>query len=124
MMIKLGTSGSYSGLISELRRFRLPGAAVLNRYGQEGVRALAKATPKESGKTAAGWSYKIVYKRTSVSLIWTNSNIVDGVPIAVILQHGHASRDGSWVEGTDYINPAMVPIFQKIADELWKEVIL
>lgn len=80
---------------------------LLDRYGQEGVEALAKATPKDTGKTAASWSYTVAKGKESITITWRNSNIVDGVPIAVILQYGHGTRNGGYVEGVDYINPAM-----------------
>lgn len=95
---------------------------VLNLYGQEGVEALAKATPKDTGKTAASWSYEVTKGRESIVITWKNSNIVDGVPIAVILQYGHGTRNGGYVEGVDYINPAMRPVFERIAARAWGEV--
>lgn len=95
---------------------------LLDRYGQEGVEALTKATPKDTGKTAASWSYTVTKGKESIAITWRNSNIVDGVPIAVILQYGHGTRNGGYVQGVDYINPAMKPVFDAIRDELWKEV--
>ena len=95
---------------------------VLNLYGQEGVDALAKATPKDTGKTAASWSYEVTKGRESIVITWKNSNIVDGVPIAVILQYGHGTRNGGYVQGVDYINPAMRPVFERIAARAWGEV--
>lgn len=95
---------------------------VLNLYGQEGVDALAKATPKDTGKTAASWSYEVTKGRESIVITWKNSNIVDGVPIAVILQYGHGTRNGGYVEGVDYINPAMRPVFERIAARAWGKV--
>jgi len=95
---------------------------VLAGYGQRGVDALAAATPKKTGKTAASWSYKVERGKDSISIIWSNSNIVDGVPIAVVLQYGHGTRNGGYVEGKDYINPAMRPIFDEIAKRAWEEV--
>ena len=95
---------------------------LLDRYGQEGVEALAKATPKDTGKTAASWSYTVTKGKESITITWRNSNIVDGVPIAVILQYGHGTGTGGYVQGRDYINPAIQPIFDKIADEVWKVV--
>ena len=94
----------------------------LDKYGREGVAALASATPVDSGLTANSWSYKIERQNGSVSISFYNSNINKGVPIAIILQHGHGTRNGGWVEGRDYINPAIQPIFDKIADAAWKEV--
>lgn len=95
---------------------------VLDFYGQEGVKALASATPFETGKTASSWGYTIERSSEGVAIQWTNSNINDGVPIAVILQYGHGTRNGGYVKGLDYINPALHHIFDKIANEAWKEV--
>lgn len=95
---------------------------LLDRYGQEGVEALAKATPKDTGKTAASWGYTVTKGKERIAITWRNSNIVDGVPIAVILQYGHGTRNGGYVEGVDYINPAMRPIFERIAAWAWGEV--
>ena len=94
----------------------------LDYYGQKGVEALSAATPKDSGKTSESWGYQIVEERGRCSIIWTNSNINDGVPIAVILQYGHGTNHGGYVKGMDYINPAMRPIFDEIADGAWREV--
>lgn len=94
----------------------------LDKYGREGVAALAAATPVDSGKTASSWSYEIVHKEGTVSINFTNSNIQNGVPIAVILQYGHGTNNGGWVQGRDYINPAIQPVFDKIANNAWKEV--
>ena len=94
----------------------------LDKYGREGVAALASATPIDSGLTAQSWSYEIVRKDGSVSINFNNSNIQNGVPIAVILQYGHGTGTGGWVQGRDYINPAIQPIFDKIANDAWREV--
>jgi hypothetical protein len=95
----------------------------LKKYGEDGVKALADATPKDSGKTAASWSYEVEKSKGSYTIAWTNSNINDGVPIAVILQYGHGTRNGGYVQGRDYINPAIRPIFDQIAEDAWREVI-
>ena len=95
----------------------------LDKYGQLGVEKLAEATPKRSGKTASSWEYSIEVNNQRASISWSNSNINDGVNIAVILQYGHGTRGGTWVEGIDYINPAMRPMFEQIANEVWKEVV-
>lgn len=94
----------------------------LDRYGREGVAALASATPTETGLTASSWSYQIVRKNNSVSIEFHNSNIQNGVPIAIILQLGHGTGTGGWVEGRDYINPAIRPIFDRLANDAWEEV--
>lgn len=95
---------------------------LLNDYGQRGVELLRDATPVDTGRTAAGWKYEIAVGARGVSLYWTNDNVNDGVPIALVIQYGHATRSGGYVEGIDYINPALAPIFKKMADTLWKEV--
>ena len=84
--------------------------------------ALASATPIDSGNTANSWYYKIDRDNSSASITFYNSNIQNGVPIAIILQYGHGTNHGGWVEGRDYINPAIQPVFDKIANEAWKEV--
>ena len=94
----------------------------LDRLGKLGVDALSRATPKDSSETAKSWTYKIIKSRTSPGIEWHNSNVVDGVNIAVIIQYGHATGTGGYVQGRDYINPAMQPIFDKIAEQIWKEV--
>lgn len=95
---------------------------VFAKYGAEGVRALSKATPIDTGKTASSWSYEIVQSNRGATITWNNSNSVNGVPIAIVIQYGHATRGGTFVEGRDYINPALRPIFDKMASEIWKEV--
>lgn len=95
---------------------------VLDYYGKLGVEVLSEATPKDSGRTAASWDYKIIQNRNTSRIVFTNSNVVDGYPIAILLQYGHGTRNGGWVEGRDYINPAIQPIFDEIANNMWKEV--
>lgn len=94
----------------------------LDRYGREGVAALASATPVDSGLTARSWYYEIKREKGSVSISFHNSNIQNGVPIAIILQYGHGTGTGGWVQGRDYINPSIQPIFDEIANNAWKEV--
>lgn len=96
--------------------------ADLERYGREGVAALASATPVETGVTANSWYYEIVKKEGKIQINYCNSNIQNGVPIAIIIQYGHGTRNGGWVEGRDYINPAIQPVFDKLADSVWREV--
>lgn len=95
---------------------------VFQNFGQIGVNALASATPMESGKTRSGWTYKIVYSKTFSKITWYNSNVEQGVPIAIVLQYGHGTGTGGYVQGRDYINPAIQPIFDKLANDVWKEV--
>lgn len=94
----------------------------LNRYGRAGVAALASATPVDTGETAKSWRYEILNRDGMIRISFLNSNIQNGVPIAIILQYGHTTGNGGWVEGRDYINPAIRPIFDQIANEAWREV--
>ncbi len=94
----------------------------LDKYGKAGVEALSSATPMDSGETSGSWYYEIKRENGRVTISFNNSNVNKGVPIAVILQTGHATRNGGWVEGRDYINPSIQPIFDQIADDAWKEV--
>lgn len=96
---------------------------ILNKYGKEGVEALRLATPKDSGKTADSWGYKVSYGHDGAAIYWTNSNIVDGVNIAIILRYGHGTGTGGYVRGRDYLSPAIQPIFDDIAESAWKEVV-
>lgn len=94
----------------------------LDVWGREGVEALSSATPVDTGVTAASWDYEIHYGKSSVELVWTNSNTNKGISIALLIQYGHGTGSGGYVQGRDYINPAMKPVFDKIAEEAWKEV--
>lgn len=95
---------------------------VLSKYGAKGVAALASATPVDTGVTANSWYYEIERDSSGVSIVFCNSNIQNGIPIAIILQYGHGTGTGGWVQGRDYINPALQPIFDEIAEQAWKEV--
>jgi hypothetical protein len=117
----------HKGNFSKTRRYleRVKEAINLgffDKYGREGVAALASATPIESGETAAAWGYEITHAKGAITLTFTNSHVNKGVPIAIILQYGHGTGTGGWVQGRDYINPAIQPIFDKIADDAWREV--
>lgn len=93
-------------------------------YGRIGMMALAQATPKDTGKTSESWGFEIIQTQTSIKLIWTNDNIQKGwANIAILLQYGHATRNGGYVEGVDYINPAIRPVFERMAKEMWGEII-
>lgn len=94
----------------------------LDKYGREGVAALASATPVESGLTANSWYYEVSHEKGAATISFYNSNIQNGVPIAIILQYGHGTGTGGYVQGRDYINPVIQPIFDRIADEAWREV--
>ena len=122
-MISFRQKGDFSKLTNFLERAKEAAKlGNLDKYGREGVAALASATPMDSGLTANSWYYKIENKNGSATISFHNSNIQNGVPIAIILQYGHGTGTGGWVEGRDYINPAIQPIFDKIANEAWKEV--
>ena len=122
-MIVLKNKGDFSKTTNFLKRItKLDYKSILSKYGKMGVDALAKATPDDTGLTASSWSYEIVEDDGGAMIYWENSNIVKGVPIAVILQYGHATGTGGYVEGIDYINPALRSIFEGIADDAWKEV--
>lgn len=96
---------------------------ILDKYGKEGVRALSENTPRDTGKTAESWEYTIERTTDAVRIIWTNSNTTpEGIPIAVLIQYGHATGNGGYVEGRDFINPTMRPIFDAIANNAWKEL--
>ena len=121
-MISFRQKGDFSKLNRYLERLKeVARLSVLDKYGQGGVAALSSATPKESGKTANSWYYKIEHNKGSATIGFYNSNVNKGVPIAIILQYGHGTGTGGWVEGRDYINPAIQPIFDRIADDAWKE---
>lgn len=96
---------------------------VLRQYGELGVQSLAINTPVDTGETATSWYYTISNQNGKWKISFMNRNIVNGVPIAIILQYGHATRNGGWVEGRDYINPALRPIFDGMANKAWKEAI-
>lgn len=122
-MIKIRQKGDFSKvttyLIKAKKGIRLRD---LDKYGKQGVAALSSATPVDTGLTASSWYYKIERSGSTISITFLNSNVQNGVPIAVILQYGHGTGTGGWVQGRDYINPALRPIFDKIADDAWKEV--
>ena len=117
----------HKGDFSNLTRFLEQAKEVvhmgdLDKYGRAGVEALASATPVDSGETANSWYYEITNSNGSAKITFNNSNIQNGVPIAIILQYGHGTGTGGWVEGRDYINPAIQPIFDEIANNAWREV--
>lgn len=122
-MISFRQKGDFSKLTRFLERAKeAVKVGDLDKYGQEGVAALASATPVDSGLTANSWYYEIENKKGSIKISFKNSNIQNGVPIAIILQYGHGTGTGGWVQGRDYINPAIQPIFDKIAENAWREV--
>ena len=122
-MISFRQRGDFSKLTRYLERAKEAAKiGILDKYGKEGVAALASATPTETGKTANSWYYEVENQNGSAKITFNNSNINKGVPIAIILQYGHGTGTGGWVQGRDYINPAVQPLFDRIAEEAWKEV--
>ena len=122
-MISIACGSKYEKTMAYLKQLKdLNDPTFLDRYGQMGVEALRKYTPKDTGKTANSWSYRIVKTNHNVKLIWDNSNYNNGVPIAIVIQYGHATPSGTYVQGVDYINPAMTPVFDQMAAEIRKEL--
>ena len=122
-MITFRQKGDFSKLTRYLEKVKsVVKLSDLDKYGKEGVAALASATPVDTGLTASSWSYEIKHGNGTVSISFKNSNIQNGVPIAIILQYGHGTRNGGWVQGRDYINPAIQPIFEQIAENARNEI--
>lgn len=122
-MIGFRNKGDFSKTQSYFKKVREAAQVqILEKYGNEGVAALASATPVRTGLTATSWYYRIERSGSKIKLIFLNSNVNKGVQIAVILQMGHGTGTGGWVEGRDYINPAIQPVFDNIVDAAWKEV--
>lgn len=122
-MITIKQKGNFAKTDAFLKKVsKMDALSILNRYGSKGVEALRSNTPTDTGRTANSWTYEIAQTSSGYRIYWKNSNIVDGVPIAIILQYGHGTGTGGYVEGRDYINPALRPIFDEIAESAWKEV--
>ena len=96
--------------------------AILEKYAAQGVQALSSATPVNTGQTAQSWGYEIEEKNGNLSIFWTNSHMAESIPVVILLQYGHGTGTGGYVQGEDFINPAIRPIFDQIAENLWKEV--
>lgn len=130
MKIGISSKGSFKNTESFLEKSKkLRLSKKLNQYGMLGAAALAANTPIDTGKTAESWGYEITEKDGHIQLVWTNSNLTaphksnrKGIPIAILIQYGHGTRNGGYVQGRDYINPAIRPIFDEIAHDIWKEV--
>lgn len=123
MSFNFTVSGDFKNTEKFLRRaFAGDFYSKLDQYGRIGVNALRKATPKESGKTATAWGYRVIRSRTNPGVEWYNTHVNDGVQIAILIQYGHGTGTGGYVQGRDFINPAMQPVFDQIAQDIWKEV--
>lgn len=122
-MVSLSAEGSFDRTRKFLMSMQtLDIGKILQSQGEKGVRALSQATPKESGIAASSWGYKIIKKSNSVTLGWTNSDVENGFPVALMIQYGHGTGTGAWIEGKDYINPAMRSVFDEIAETVWRAV--
>ena len=122
-MISFEHKGNFAKLTRYFEKIKdVAKMSALNKAGQDGVNALASATPVDSGLTANSWSYDIKQSAGLIEISFKNSHVNKGVNIALILQYGHGTRNGGYVQGRDYINPALQPVFDKIVDELWREV--
>lgn len=122
-MITFSSKGDWSNTTKFLQKMKdLDIISMLDDYGRRGVEALAAATPVDTGKTASSWDYEIRKNKESFSIYWRNSNVNNGVPIAILIQYGHVTKNGSYVPGYDYINPAIQPIFDEITQRITEEV--
>ena len=122
-MITFRHKGDFSKLTRYFERVKEAARiSVLDKYGKRGVDALASATPVDSGLAANSWTYRIEHGSNSASIIFSNSDIENGFPVAIMLQYGHGTGTGGWVGGRDYINPAIQPVFDEIAEAAWEEV--
>lgn len=122
-MISVKVLGSFKNTESFLKKaIKSDPKSILDKYGRLGVRELSAVTPVDTGKTANSWSYEIEKTSTGYALYFNNDNIPNGIPVAILLQYGHATKNGGWVEGIDYINPALKPVFEKMATDLYKKI--
>lgn len=123
-MISVTTKGDFKKFNKFVKHMsRRDYLKIVEKYARLGVEALSEATPIDTGETASKWNYEIYTTKRSTKIIWTNDNVTrDGTPIPILLQFGHATKDGGFVEGIDFINPAMAPVFDKLLEQVWKEV--
>ena len=122
-MIGIKTSGSFTNTLNFLNRnIRGDQYKALDRYGRAGVDALRSATPRETGETSQGWQYRVISERGRKGVEWYNTHVVNGTNIAIIIQYGHGTGTGGYVDGIDYINPVIKPIFEEMAAAVWREV--
>lgn len=122
-MIVFKHKGSFKNFENFLNKApRIQYKQILDTFGREGVNALAAATPVDTGETANSWGYELKISKGSSSIIWTNSNVMNGAPIAILIQYGHGTKGGGYVQGRDYINPALREVFDRFANQAWKEI--
>ena len=123
-MIEFKHQGSFKNTFNFLNRMsKIDIRQKLEPYGRLGVQALSSATPIDSGETANSWNYEIRQTKGTTSITWTNDNVINGVPVVILIEYGHATRNGGYVQGREFINPTIQPIFDKIANDIWNEVI-
>lgn len=123
MSVSVKSTGHFKSTLDFLDELsKNPYRDIFEKYGKLGVQALTAATPVDTGKTASSWEYKIIETKDATKLQWHNTNVDDGVVVAVLIQYGHATRNGGYVQGRDFINPAIKPILDGLADQIWKEV--
>lgn len=122
-MISISTSGSFNNTERFLKTMKSGDIfKILDYYGRLGQDALSQATPIDSSLTAESWRYETVAKPGAYEIVWRNTNVKSGIPVAVLIQYGHATRNGGYVEGRDYINPAIQPLFDNMAEIIWERV--
>ena len=123
MRISLSSNGDFSKTTAWLKKIQKVDIASIAQAGaQRGVRALSQATPRDSSRAAASWGYKIETSKTQTTIVWTNSDVENGFPVVIMLQYGHGTGTGGYVQGQDFINPAIRPIFDAIDQSVWKAV--
>lgn len=122
-MIEISSKGSFKNTVNFLKGISKKDLlGLLNEYGQKGVNALSEATPKRTGTTAKSWSYIIESSRGSATIAWTNSNMSGDTPVVLLLEYGHGTRGGAYIQGRHFIEPTVLPILDELAEQLWKEV--
>jgi hypothetical protein len=122
-MIRFSNKGDFKNTFNFLEKARnLKLKSSLAPYAQQGVSALARSTPADTGLTASSWGYEIVVKGGDVSIYWTNNEMAGSTPLVILLQYGHGTGTGGYVAGRDFINPAIIPVFESIAEQVWREV--
>jgi hypothetical protein len=122
-MITVSQSGSFDNIDKFINSMKKEDAfRFLDAFGRQGVQALANSTPVDTGLTSISWEYEIIKNKGRYSIVWSNINVESGIPVAILIQYGHATKNGGWVSGIDYVNPAIRPIFENIADQVWERV--
>lgn len=122
-MITFKQQGDFNNTEKFLKKVSTTGyTQIFEKYASKGVDILTLATPIDSGETASSWKYKIKHDNNGTTIIWTNSHLADGIPIAILIQYGHATRNGGYVQGRDFINPALIPLMDELAETIWREV--